>query len=315
MIKERTRRTTYKGLRAIVVENNMLSCTFLPDYGGKLASLYDKKADYEWLYQSNENTLAIPEYGAPFPDYDSSGFDEMFPGIDQGPHPNDWEEIPDHGEVWALPWEVEEHEGIIYMQVESPRFPYRLKKQVSLNGGRLSFYYEAINTGNVDFPFIWTPHALLNITEQSTIVVPSDLNEVMSVEVDSEHLGGWGHIHTFPMTTSKKTNVPHNLAVMERKEAGNIEKFYFTKPLKEGWCGVEQSDIGRKLTYTFPPEKVPYLGVWKTHGGYRGDYNFALEPCTGVYDDVYVADKINKVSRIPTNGSYEWTFTMEIGGL
>ncbi len=52
------------------------------------------------------------------------------------------------------------------------------------------------------------------------------------------------------------------------------------------------------LTYHYPVDKIPYLGIWKTQDSYRGDYNLALEPCTGVYDGLYVAHAIRKVASI-----------------
>ncbi|MFC0523618.1 DUF5107 domain-containing protein [Pontibacillus salicampi] len=309
------RNEQFKGIQAYVLENEYLRCTFLPEYGGKLASYYDKQAAYEWLFQSKGEALTVPPYGAAFPEYDSSGFDEMFPGIDRGPHPNDWKEIPDHGEVWTLPWHVETVGETLYMEVSSPVFPYSLRKKVSLEENSLTFSYEAVNLGKKAFPFIWTPHALLNSTEASKIRVPSGMDQVMSVDAASLHLGEWGTHHSYPITTSLQTGEEHDLSLVAQREDQTIEKFYFVNTLQEGWCGVEQTDIQRQLIYRFPLEKVPYLGVWKTNGGYRGDYNFALEPCTGVYDDVYVAEKINKVSYIPVNGSYTWTFSMEVGGL
>lgn len=65
--------------------------------------------------------------------------------------------------------------------------------------------------------------------------------------------------------------------------------------------------------YHYPAEKIPYLGVWKTQGGYRGDYNLALEPCTGVYDHLSVAYAIRKVSFVEPKGVFTWWFQIEIG--
>ena len=304
---------TFKGIPALTIENDSIRCTILPSYGGKMVRLFDKDAQYEWLYQAPGLSLEIPEYGADFSKFDSSGFDEMFPGIDQGPHPASWKEIPDHGEVWTLPWEVSEDNGRLHLKVESPVFPYTLSKNLILEGASVRIEYQAENHSEVDFPFIWTPHALLNIDETTRIAVPEDMDQVINVEHQTRHLGKWGTHHNYPITTSMSTNDKLDLSKLEPLDDGTVEKFYFTEPLSEGWCGLVQPNIGRKLTYHFPQEKVPYLGVWKTRGGYRGDYNVALEPCTGMYDDVYVAEKIGRGSRIPANGVYNWNFTMEIG--
>ncbi|WP_243387494.1 DUF5107 domain-containing protein [Bacillus kexueae] len=310
MIKE----TVYKGVQALQFENEVIRAIVLPSYGGKLASLFDKKGNYEWLFQA-EGELTIPPYGADFSQYDSSGFDEVFPSIDETVHPLNGEVVPDHGEVWAMPWDARLDGETLHLTVQSERFPYILHKTIRLNGESLEISYRAINRGNQPFSFIWTPHALLNLNEHSEIDVPAHLNEIMSVEHSTVHLGEWGTRHSYPMTVSLQTNESIDLSKMMGSKNNTCEKFYFTEKLREGWCKAIQRDISRQLTYEFPVEQVPYLGVWKTQGGYRGDYNFALEPCTGVYDDVYVAEKIRKVSQIPANESVEWFFNMKVEDL
>lgn len=152
----------------------------------------------------------------------------------------------------------------------------------------------------------------MNLNRYTEIEVPPQLKEDITVEHSTVHLGEWGTVHPYPITYSLKTGDPFHLDKLWGPVDQTCEKFYFTKKLEEGGCCVIQRDINRQMIYTFPPEKVPYLGVWKTQGGYRGDYNFALEPCTGMYDDVYVAEKIRKVSFIPPNGSYSWWFHMKL---
>ena len=99
---------------------------------------------------------------------------------------------------------------------------------------------------------------------------------------------------------------------VEKVEANNCEKFYFLdKVNKDETCGLEYS-TGEKITYSYDAEKIPYLGVWKTQGGYRGHYNVALEPCTGIYDDLYVASEIRKVAVVEKNKEFFWNFNITI---
>lgn len=136
--------STFKGLQAVVMENDFLKATIIPCYGGKLASLYGKEKDYEWLFQK-EGELKVPPYGADFSEYDSSGFDEVFPSIDQTYHPYNGDVVPDHGEVWALPWKAMIIKDQLLLEVESPRFPYLLKKEIKLVKNELQFQYKALN--------------------------------------------------------------------------------------------------------------------------------------------------------------------------
>ena len=308
--------TTYKGLPAWTLENDVLHLTFLPGYACKMASLVSQKTGREFLFQSSAETLRVPEYGAAFSDYDSSGFDEVFPSIDACPYPDgSWAgmPIPDHGEVWAMPWEsvCAPNGKAAKAFVKSQTLPYIFSKSVSLKDNEILLEYSVENTAAEDFKFIWTPHCLLACSPATRLLIPQNLTQVMTVEHGTKHLGPWGTVHSYPLT--KDVNGQEmDLAATEPATAANCEKFYFTEKNIAGWCGIEHTDTGEKLIYSYDPEKVPYLGVWKTQGGYRGDYNLALEPCTGIYDDLYVAHKIRRAAVVGPKARCEWSFKMTV---
>ena len=306
----------YKGLPAHLLENDQLRLTFLPQYACKLASLISKKTGREFLFQSPRTKLSIPSYGAAFSDYDSSGFDEVFPSIDACPYPDGpflGTPIPDHGEVWAMAWQsaFSPDGKNVKSSVKSEKFPYILSRNVTLQNNDILFEYCVENTADVEFKFIWTPHCLLACSPHTRLLIPDNLTQVMSVEHSTQHLGPWGTYHTYPCTTDIHGKAI-DLSKTEPVSAKNCEKFYFTSPNVAGWCGIEHTDSHEQLIYTYPADKVPYLGVWKTQGGYRGDYNIALEPCTGVYDDLYVANKIRRVAILAPKAKLEWTLKMTV---
>ncbi len=308
--------TQYKGLKAQVLENDFLRLTFLPDYACKLASLVSKKTGREFLFQSAQPVLQIPPYGAPFCAYDSSGFDEVFPSIDACPYPCGEHKnvpVPDHGEVWTMQW----HSAFspdgksVKSVVKSERFSYILSRTVTLKDNEILFEYAAENPSDEPFKFIWAAHCLLACSPATRLLIPDNLTEVITVEHSTQRLGPWGTRHRYPLTVDV-TGRPLDLAATEPASAKNCEKFYFTSPNTAGWCGVEHTDTGEKLIYQYPADKVPFLAVWKTQGGYRGDYNLALEPCTGEYDDLYVADKIRRAAVIAPHETYAWTLKMTV---
>ena len=61
-------------------------------------------------------------------------------------------------------------------------------------------------------------------------------------------------------------------------------KFYLREPVKEGLCSVIYPLSKIKAELFFDPMTLPYLGLWITTGGYRGERNFAFEPATAYYD-------------------------------
>ena len=308
------REETYKGLSSLVLENERLKIHLLPDYGGKMASFYHKFTEREFLFQNEAQTLELPEYAADFSNFDASGFDEMFPSIDPSFYPDgSWQgtSIPDHGEVWTLPWNYKIKKKAVIFSVYSPRFPYRLTKEVKLLPNKIRINYTVDNLAQEKFKFIWAAHALLNCNPETTqLILPPETEEVVNVEANN-HLGDWGQQHSYPLTTNRDGS-QIDLSRVEPSTAGTCEKFYIPHQLETGRCGVEYSDTQERLVYHFPVERVPYLGVWKTQGGYRGDYNIALEPCTGIYDDLYVADQINKTAAVGPQDSYSWYLEMRV---
>ncbi|MBR3631678.1 MAG: DUF5107 domain-containing protein [Elusimicrobiaceae bacterium] len=306
----------YKGLEAHIIENENLQLTFLPQYGCKLASLISKKTGREFLFQSALEKLIIPSYGASFSAYDSSGFDEVFPSIDACPYPSgpfQGTPIPDHGEIWALPWQViyEERENKIKALVHSQRLAYIFSREVTVEKNEVLFSYCVENTADSAFEFIWTPHCLLQCSPATRLLIPPELNQIITVEHATKHLGPWGTIHSYPITTDV-CGQTLDLAATEPVSAHNCEKFYFTARNLAGWCGIEHTDTHERLIYSYPADKIPYLGVWKTQGGYRGDYNIALEPCTGIYDDLYVAHKMGRVAVLAPKATQKWTLKMTL---
>jgi galactose mutarotase-like enzyme len=308
------KKSIYKGLESIVFENDQIRAEFLPGYAAKMVSLQNKKTGKEFLFQSNSDTLKLPPYGAAFSDYDSSGFDEVFPSIDRCPYPDGTYAgtlIPDHGEVWAMQWELSDIADFGFKAtVKSKTLPYILTRETIIKNNEVHFNYTVTNTSDKeDFKFIWALHCLLACGPQTRLLTPNNLTAVMTVEHSTQTLGPWGTIHNYPYAISVD-NKRIDLSDTQPKEANNCEKFYFLEKNTQGWCGIVHEDSGDKLTYKYDAEQVPYLGVWKTQGGYRGDYNIALEPCTGIYDDLYVADKIKKVSKVAPKGSYSWYLSM-----
>ena len=309
---------TYKGIAAKELENDVLRLTFLPKYGCKLVSLIFKPTGREFLFQSEADTLEIPPYGANFAQYDASGFDEVFPSLNACPYPEGpfaGTPVPDHGELWTLPWSsaFSPDNTSARSFVQSDRFPYTFSRAIQLKGNEVLFEYTVENLSDASFPFIWMPHCLLACSPYTRLLVPPHLNQIINVSHTSHHLGQWGTHHPYPVTIDSNGK-QFDLSQPEPPSAQNCEDFYFTMPNTEGWCGIEHTDTGEKLLYAYDAEQVPYLGVWKSHAGFRSDYNLALKPCTGLYDDLYIAHKTCQCRTIPAQGKYSWNFKITLEG-
>jgi galactose mutarotase-like enzyme len=298
----------HKNVNALLMESDLLAITIIPESGAKIQSIYNNERQKEVLYQSEREEFRKSIYGAKFENGDVSGFDEIFPTIDECFYPTwPWAgtPVPDHGEVWALPWDYKVDENSIVLSVHGVRFPYRIEKKIELlrdNCLRLS--YKAFNLSDFDFDYIWSPHPYFVCEESTRVVLPPSVKEIISTCSLENKLGDYGTIHSWPITETS-TGEEYNIAdVMHPKYAGKCEKFYAVNKPFEGWCALHNILSGETIGLSYPIDKLPYLGVWE--GIIDDKYITALEPVTGALDRLDVSKLAGKAGVIKARSEYEW---------
>jgi hypothetical protein len=297
----------HKNLDALLMESDLLALTIIPESGAKIQSVYHKSAQKELLYQSGREEFRKAVYGARFDSGDFSGFDEVFPSIDECFYPSGpWAgtPIPDHGEVWALPWDYKIDENSVTLSVHGVRFPYRIEKKVEFlreNSFRLS--YQALNLSDFDFDFIWCPHPFFVCDENTRVVLPPSVKKVISTCSLENKLGDYGSIHSWPVTETSTGEKYDITDVMHPQYAGKCEKFYALNQPPEGWCALRNTSSGETIGLSYPADKLPYLGVWE--GIINDQYISALEPVTGSLDRLDVSRLVGKAGLIKAKSNYE----------
>ncbi len=147
------------------------------------ASIIYKPLSYELLWQNPGREYKKTRYGDSYLIGELSGFDEMFPTISQCRYEDyPWAgiEIPDHGEVWSIPWDYTIEKDHVTLRVEGVRFPYTLNKTIHLDGAELRIQYQAVNHSGFDFDFIWAAHPLFNTSGDMEITVPKDMTRIVN---------------------------------------------------------------------------------------------------------------------------------------
>ena len=160
---------------------------FLPGIGAKMCSLVYKPAGLELLVQRPNEAYRLAAYDG---DYvaqgECSGFDEMFPSIDKcfyEGYPWRGTPIPDHGEVWSIPWAWDDQDGRLHLVTHGVRFPYRLEKWVSFaDDETLHTDYRLTNLSPFDFDFMWAAHPMFILEEGAELALPA------GVEQDGHHV-------------------------------------------------------------------------------------------------------------------------------
>jgi len=295
------------GYDAWVGESSQLSIYIVPELGSKALSLRSQGSGREWLWQSGKK-LGNEGYGSSFASGDESGWDEMFPCIDACEYPlAPWQgvNIPDHGEVWSLPWEASDSDSSLHCRVEGVRFPYVLEKSYSFTPeGALHINYAVTNRADQPFSFLWAAHPLLQIHEGMRLQVADGLDEIEIAYSEGERLGSFSDLRPWPLSPTNDGTV--DLSLTEGNNGKYAEKYYFTGKVNNGFAALHDPVSGESLRFSFPAEQVPYLAVWANYGGFGGNYQLALEPATGRMDKLGEAVQRNEVAVVSAGEVYRW---------
>ncbi|QUI24489.1 DUF5107 domain-containing protein [Vallitalea pronyensis] len=302
----------FKGTKAIEMENDQIKVVILPEIGGKIASFYHKHKQFELLYQNKYDVYKKANTYDVFSEYDASGFDDCFPSIDaETVYYGDQEvKYPDHGEIWSAAFDYVIEDNHIKMAFTSTILPYQFEKVIRVEGYSLLIDYTITNHGNSILYGLWAMHCLIHCKEDMLIQFPENTKEIINVS-PSTILGDVGTIHPYPMTeTLKGEKYPLNKVCP--KSANKCEKYYIKDQITEGTCGVFYPEDDVRYTVKFDKEKLPYIGFWITEGGFRGDYNCALEPTNGYYDSVKTAKTYDRLLALKPQQSVTFDIALSL---
>lgn len=288
-------------LKIITLENELIKVSVIPKSGGKISSFYNKEKEFEVLFQPTK-AYEIPKLYSDFSLFDASGFDDAFPNINE--ETMDGVNYPDHGEIWTTSFDYREEKNSIIMWADSKILPYSYLKEICLDNNSINIQYKIQNTGNSPFPCIWTAHCLTMCEEDMEIVFPPETRSVEVVQ-DSKYLGSIGTVLPYPYEK-------YSLNKVFPKNANKYEKYYVNHKIETGRCGIYYPSKDISFVMEYDAEKLPYLGFWVTEGGFRGDYNCALEPSSGYYDAVSIARKNDKISIIEANEIMEFELKLSL---
>ena len=305
-------------IQGLKLETDRFSLTVAPQLGGKITSLINKKTKREFLARTNI-AYKLRGYGDAFENYERDGADECFPTVESCPYPVfPWEgtQVPDHGEVWTLPWEHEIKQNRLRMWVRGVRFPYVFERQISFEtlarGGspfiRLS--YSVKNESPYDMPFVYAFHPLFKAESRTKILIPQGTDMVTYMSTD-DRLGPPMTPHTWPEVTDVTLDKSYNRSVVRSSRNKEAEKLFSTR-LDQGRCALLYPN-GEFIGFLFPAKRFPFLGLWVNEGGWHNLHHIALEPTTSQGDRLDVAKGLQTCGIVPANGEYEWEISIIIG--
>jgi hypothetical protein len=307
--------SSYKDQNAITIESEVLSAQFLPGVGAKLASLIYKPLGLELMVQRPGSLYLRQPYDGDYVAGECSGCDDMFPTIDachyQG-YPWKGTPIPDHGEVWSLPWTCAVEGERMHLSTRGARFPYRLEKWVSCaDASTLRIDYRASNESPFDMDFMWAAHMMVNLEEDTELVLPGGVQQVVTRLSFNGGMGSYGDVLDWPAYT-RPDGSTRDLSRLRPRSARDADKYFVKGRMPEGWCALKFHRSNFTLALSFPVDQVPYLGVLPNECGWNDLYNIFLEPCTASFDDLNVAKVRGECSVLRAGATYEWSLSIQL---
>ena len=305
---------TFENLPALELSDAAMRLTVLPQWGGKVAEMLDLRRSREWLYKSPALPYRLPVYDASYVrDFDVGGFDECFPTIGACLYPAaPWRgtPLPDHGEVWSLPWAARIDGQALHLTAHGVRLPYRFEKSIRLLGnGRARFDYRAANLTPFPMPFLWSSHPLFAARPGMRLTLPVTRVRAQSAPAFAAH---HGEVIPWPLAGDL------DLSLIPQPAAGLAVKL-FTPVLDAGWAELSDPSDGAAFRFDFNPALVTHLGLWLNYGGWAGApgaepyFNLAIEPCIGAPDALDTAfEHWREYAVLPPNGSLDWWLEMTL---
>jgi galactose mutarotase-like enzyme len=308
--------TMISGMNAIILENERIRVSVLPEAGAKIYNFVFKDTGRDFAWHSPITPLKKPVYGSSFISHDCGGFDELLPTVDackwKGKH------LPDHGEVWQLPWKVVDlrsgpEQVSLKTRCTCKASPFIIERDVILKRGEPEalLKYKITNTGKEEWEYIWALHASVSLGKRTRILLPAG-TRVNVWWSESDRMGKRGKWLDWPIARDEGGNEV-DLGVMGEEITGHAEKL-FTGGLREGWIAALDMDTKEEIRFSFPLDKIPMAGLWLNRGGWRGYGQLGLEPTNTAGDalDAAVEDYLRKYASLRAGESTEFDVRISI---
>lgn len=279
----------FQGFTVHVLNNDEVELALVPELGAKIISLKNLRTGREWLWHPKDNLkLFKNQPGDDFSAGPLVGMDECLPTI----YPCSWRgrTLPDHGEVWNQPWQVDQaawQNGRLTTSIRLKTSPFVFQRTIELHENEVRFSYRLSNLSTTEEQFVWALHPLLQLAAGDELDLPDSTRELLNGETWVDDVTS-----AIPTMNCAKT---------------------FASPVSEGWAAIKNEKQGDRLEFIWDPAENNALGLWLTRGGWHGHHHFALEPTNANNDSLAVAAIRRQCGTIAGYGSTTWVLSLKVG--
>lgn len=282
---------TYKGLRLLLLENELIRLSILVDKGTDIIELLYKPKDIDFMWSSPIDFKKGELNRSDFIEGYLGGWQEIIPnGGDNCEYKG--ANFNYHDETPQLSWDykiLEESPKKISIKFYSylKKMPFYIEKIITIESNKSHFLIDEnlYNYGNERFDFMWGHHpcfgepflsgdCLINFEAEEIISSIESISENPFVKANSN-----GTLRNFPGIDNKMVDLSR---VMD-KNSRVSDLLYVTK-LIDNWFSITNIKKEVGIGYVFSESVFRYLWLWLSYGGSNGypwfgnAYNLAIEP-------------------------------------
>lgn len=308
-------------METVSVQNEDVRISVVPELGCKIISIYDMAHEHEWLWNDLNRPIRKADFGTNYLDYDISGFDECFPNIGVSQHPLDSNlTLPDHGDLWSIPWATKVEGMSISAKVEGRSFPYIFARQIRLKGRKIEFSYEVRNVSEKVFVFMWSAHPLFSVTGAMRIMINGSprMTKEFSIggRLGADGPDGYsGQFRSYEWPKVQDQNGTEIDLSYIGLEAPIAVKVVLNSPL-DGKVTLLDLASERRLTMTLSPTEIQYLGICFNLGAVPPGDNpgtwVAIEPTSGCTDNLDDSYERGVANLLAPGETQQWTFELDL---
>jgi galactose mutarotase-like enzyme len=278
-----------QGFEVYVLNTEEVELAVVPELGAKIISLKDLRTGREWMWQPpGRLKLFRNRPGDAFSQSPLVGADECVPTI----APCSWRgrNLPDHGEVWNVPWKVDSEAlefGILKTSVRLEISPFDFERTIDLHENKIQISYKLKNYSPEERQFLWAIHPLLRLQADDQLELPASTRALLNGAAWVDAVGS---------------------AIPEK----NSDKI-FAVPVSEGLAAIGNPVTGDRLEFEWNPAENNTLGLWLTRGGWHGHHHFALEPTNAYSDALDLAAGQNHCGVVAASDFVTWQIRLRVG--
>jgi len=289
----------WEGVRAVLLENEVLRAVVVPSVGGRVVSLMHRPSGREVLWRNPRLKLAPCAPGSAYDPNFHGGMDEVIPC--DLPETINGIACPDHGELWTLALDAKSDGDALVLRGQLPRFGLDYLRSMRLEGNRLVCDYRIVNPSGGERRFMWKLHAALAVQPGDRVVCPAATAHAADPE--------WSRRKSVaPFAWPEADGL--DMSVVPPPD-GSTE-FLYLNDLREGRIGLEMQD-GARIECRFDRRVFPCCMYFASHGALGGAYTAVLEPCTAMPLSVNEAARDGFCSRLGPGETLATTVDWVVG--